>query len=212
VALSLYALVSLDELKEHIGAGGTAKDTVLEGIIDRVTDEIEQYLGRQIVTRGSLTEYHTFDDPTCELRSLERPITAVTTIHEDTSSPRTYGASSLLVSGTDYEAIKPSGIIRRINGTGSLRSWAGGYRAIKLVYTAGYATTAAVPARIKAQALRYAALVWDEQKRGAFGVSGASDSLGNYTRFAAASLNREMQQALAQERRWADWESGERDA
>lgn len=211
MALSLYALVSLEELKDHIGAGGTGKDAVLEGIIDRVTDEIEQYLGRQIVTRGSMTEYHTFDGSTCELRPLERPITTVTTIHEDTASPRTYGASALLVSGTDYEAIKPSGVIRRINGTGSLRAWAVGYRAIKLVYAAGYATTAAVPARIKGQALRYAALVWDEQKRGAFGVSGASDALGNYTRFAAASLNREMQQALAPERRWSSWESGERD-
>lgn len=212
MSLSTYALVSLTELKDHLGISGAGKDIALEDVINRVTDEIEQYLDRQIVTRGSLTEYHTFSEDTCELRTLERPLTAVTTVHEDTSLPRTYAAATLLVSGTDYHAVNPAGVIRRINGAGLLRSWATGYRAIKVVYTAGYASTATVPARIKAIALRYAALIWDEQKRQAFGVSGVSDALGNYTRFASAQLNDEMRSALAAERRWSIWESGERDS
>lgn len=212
MSLSTYALVSLTELKDHLSVGGAGKDVALEDIINRVSDEIEQYLDRQIVTRGSLTEYHTFTEGACELRTLERPITAVTTVHEDTSLPRTYAATTLLVSGTDYHAVNPSGVIRRINGAGLLRSWATGYRAIKVVYAAGYASTAAVPTRIKTVALRYAALIWDEQKRGAFGVSGASDSLGNYTRFASAQLNSDLRAALAPERRWSIWESGERDS
>lgn len=69
-----------------------------------------------------------------------------------------------------------------------------------------------MPARIKGVALRYAALLWDEQKRGAFGVSGASDALGNYTRFAAAQLTKDMKDALAPERRNEVWTSGERDS
>jgi hypothetical protein len=223
VSLSTYAIITLDELKDHIGAAGSAKDAQLEAIIGRVTDEIEDYLGRWIVcptldaTRGAVTEFHTFVSdglPVCtaDLRTLEWPIRSVTTVHEDTATPRTYGAAALLVSGTDYEIIKPRGIIRRISGAGQTMPWNTGHRAIKIVYLPGYATAADVPARIKGIALRYAALIWREQKDGAFGVSGASDSLGNYTRFAPAALTKEMQFSLASERRSGPWVSGERDA
>lgn len=217
MALSTYALVSLAELKAHVGAGGSAKDADLEDVINRISDEIEAHLGRQIVTRGSLTEYHTMRADgsaveASELRTLEWPIISITTVHEDTATPRTYGAGALLVSGTGYEAVNPKGIIRRIVGAGVLGAWNTGHRAIKVVHSAGYATTAAVPARIKAQVLRYAALIWGETKRGDFGISGASDALGNYTRFAPAQLTPEMKAALAPERRLSFWESGERDA
>lgn len=216
MALSSYALVTLDELKNHIGAGGSAKDAVLEEIINRVTDEIESYLDRQIVTRGTLTEFHTLRADgipvdTSELRTLEWPILTVTSVHEDTGTPRTYGAGALLVSDTDYQTIKPGGLLRRISGLGTPAMWDTGLRAIKVVYTAGYAS-GSVPARIKSIALRYAALVWDEQRRGAFGVSGAADALGNYTRFAPAMLTKDMRDTLASEKRSAVWVSGERDA
>ena len=223
MSLSSYALVSLDELKDHVGAAGSSKDSVLEGVINRVTDEVEAYLDRWIVcpaadaTRGTLTEHHTFTADgvavcSSELRTLEWPIRSVTTVHEDTSTPRTYGASALLVAGTDYEVAKAKGLIRRLSGAGVPCPWNTGHRAIKVVYTGGYATTADVPYRIKAIALRYAALVWDEQKRGAFGTSGASDSLGNYTRFAPAQMSGEMRDALAGDRRLGCWLSGERDS
>ena len=214
--LSPYALLDVEEMKGHVGAGGAAKDPVLEGVINRVSDEIEAHLGRQIVTRGSLTEYHTMRAEATpvgasDLRTLEWPIITVTSVHEDTVTPRTYGAGALLVVDTGYQVIKPTGTIRRIEGLGGLRNWHTGSRAIKVVYSAGYATTATVPARIKAVALRYAALIWGETKRGDFGVSGASDALGNYTRFAPAQLTPEMKSALAPEGRFAFWVSGERD-
>jgi hypothetical protein len=223
VSLSAYALVSLDELKDHVGAGGSAKDSVLEGIINRVTDEIEQHLSRWLVcpvgdtARGALTEYHTMQSDgqavySSNLRTLEWPIRSVTTVHEDSAVPRAYGAGVLLVAGTDYEVIKPKGLIRRIGGAGLQMPWNVGHRAIKVVYVPGYATPADVPARIKSIALRYAALIWDEQKRGSFGVSGASDSLGNFTRFAPAQLTDDMKDALASERQAGPWVSGERDA
>lgn len=218
MSLSTYALISLQELKDHVGAAGTAKDAQLEAIIERVTDEIEAFIGRQIVTRGTLTEYHTMQAQgspvqTPDLRPLEWPIISVTSVHEDTATPRTYGASALLVAGTGYEVVKPRGLIRRLDGgAGIPRAWSTGHRAVKLVYSAGYADTTAVPPRIKSVALRYAALVWDETKRQAFGVSGASDALGNYTRFAPAQLTDDMKAALTPERRLTVWESGEQDS
>ena len=59
--------------------------------------------------------------------------------------------------GTGYEVVKPTGIIRRIEGAGVPRAWDVGHRAIKVVYSAGYADPASVPARIKSVALRYVA-------------------------------------------------------
>lgn len=223
MSLSTYALISLDELKDHVAAGGSSKDPVLESIINRVTDEVEDYLGRWIVcpsadvARGTLTEYHTLQSNgapviAAELRTLEWPIRAVTTVHEDDNVPRAYGAAALLTSGTDYEVLKTRGVIRRISGAGAPCPWSTGPRAIKVVYTAGYATTDDVPARLKAIALRYAALIWDEQKRGAYGISGTSDALGNYTRFSPAQLTDDMRSALTSERRLAFWCSGERDS
>lgn len=215
--LSAYALVSLEELRAHLGVGGNAKDTELEQIVNRVSDEIEAHLGRQIVTRGNLTEYHTLrsggepvsDD---ELRTLEWPIITVTSVHEDTATPRAYGASALLADGTGYEVVKPKGIIRRIEGLGTPRYWSTAHRAIKVVYSAGYADVDSVPARIKGVVKDYAALLWGQQKRGDFGISGQSDAVGNYTRFTVAHLTPEMKVALAPEARHSFWESGERDS
>lgn len=222
MSLSSYALVSLAEAKDFIGLGGTTKDPILESIISRVTDEIEDHLGRWIVcptgdaTRGTLTEFHTFQadgDPVCtaNLRTLEWPIISVTGVYEDTAVPRTY--SSALVSGTDYEVIKPKGLIRRLcGGAGATMPWATAHRAVKVVYTAGYTSTSAVPERIKAVALRYVSLIWSEASRGDFGMYGRSDALGNYTRYATPKLTAEMAGALTNERRHAFWLSGERDA
>jgi Phage gp6-like head-tail connector protein len=216
--LSPYALVSLAELKDHIGAGGNAKDAQLEEVINRVSDELESYLEREIVSRGALTEYHTMQADglevlTPDLRTLEWPILSVTSAHEDTTTPRSYGSGALLVAGTGYEVVKPRGLIRRLEGgAGTTRTWATGHRAVKVVYTAGYADTAAVPARIRGVALRYAAVVWDEMKRQSFGVSGAADSLGNFTRFAPAQLTNDMKAAVMSERRLTLWDSGERDS
>lgn len=218
--LSPYSMLSLDELKDFLGVTGTAKDATLEGIANRVSDEIEQTLGRQIVTRGSgtglLTEYHTMQDPsglpvyTPDLRTLDWPIIAITTVHEDIGLPRTYGAGALLTVDVGYELVKPTGIIRRIQGLGTRIPWATGPRAVKVVYQAGYLTSADVPARIKGVALRYASLVWSEVKSGTYGVSGASDTLGNFTRFAAPRLDDASRATLTPEMRISFWESGER--
>ncbi len=82
-------------------------------------------------------------------------------------------------------------------------------RPIRLTYTAGYTNTAAVPARIKTQAKRYAALLWRERERGSQGVSSMSDALGNFTRFGAARITPEMAEALYDERRIEFYETGE---
>ena len=219
MSLSAYSLVSLEEIKEALSVSGASKDGALESILNGVTDEIEDYVGRQIVSRGSLTEYHTMAAAgvaidTSELLTLEYPILTVTTIHEDVATPRAYGAAALLTLGTAYEIVKgakPRSLIRRLNGGAGLPwSWYVGHRAIKVVYTAGY-TLATVPDRIRRVALEYASVLWDQHKRGQYGVSGQSDGLGNYTRFASPQLTDAMKATLYGERRHSFYETGERD-
>lgn len=209
MALSGYALASLAETKRHLNYDGDEKNSLVEDIINAVTDIVEQYLSRHIVTRGAVTEYHTPEAAAVELRTQDWPIVVVTSVHEDTVWPRTHGASYLLVEDTDFQVVKPDGILRRI-GTSGLKAWSVGSRAIKVVYSYGYANTAAVPARIKRPALDLCALMYVESTNQRFGESGASDTVGNWTRWSAATLTPDMIRALDQERRWRSFETAER--
>lgn len=209
--LSAYALVSLEELSTYLSLGGNSEDAEVERIANRVSSEIESFLGRQIVSRGTLTEYHSPGCDTYEIVTLERPIIAVSAVHEDVGVPRTYGAGSALTADYDFHVVKPRGVIRRIQGLGLPLRWMGGLRTVRVQYTAGYASRDVVPDRIKSVALAYAGLIWREHTRRDWGISGAADSGGNYTRFAAPQLTLEMKSALADERRmWTP--TGERDS
>jgi hypothetical protein len=220
MAISTYALISLAELKEHLAVSSTGQDAQLETVINDVTDDLERHLSRHIVTRGSLIEYHTMQaqrSGLADLRPRQWPIIAVTELCEDTAWPRTYPVASRLTAGTDYEIVKAQrDYIRRLSGGSWASSWpyegyfsGNGSRAIRLTYSAGYATTAAVPARIKIQAKRYAALLWREIDRKIQGVQSQNDALGNFTRFAAAGITDQMKEALMDERRIELYETGE---
>lgn len=201
MALYSYSILALDELKRYLGVQGTEKDDLLEDIANEVTDEFERHLGRLLVTRGAITEYHTLPSGwslrTTELRPRQWPIITLTSVHESLDWPRVYTAATLLTVAEDYEIVRVQrDYIRRLGS-----HWPCGTRTVKLVYAAGYATTAAVPGRIKAQAKAYAALRWAELNRGAFGVSSMSDPQGNFTRFGAARITPDMAAALLDDTR-----------
>jgi hypothetical protein len=215
MALSAYALFDLAEFKAHLGGvTGAAADTRIETLANQTAEDIEAFLGRQLVTRGDQTEYHTMAVnghglSSTELRTLEWPIVSVTNIWEAITWPRTYAAGELLTVDVDYLVSKPRGVVHRIS-SGGARCWLQDIRAIKITYKAGFASTATVPALIKEQALRYAALCYRETDRGHQGVSSMGDAAGNVTRFGPARLTVDMMEALSSERRWRAWETGER--
>lgn len=212
MALSTYALLSVAELKEHLGGlPGSAEDGLLESIINELSEDMETQFGRQWVTRGELTEYHTMRAHetalrTNELRTLQWPLISIVEIREDQSWPRTYPATSLLVVDTDFQIVKHQrDYVRRL-----LTNWPSGTtRPIRIKYTAGYTNTATVPSRVKAQAKRYGAALYRERERGTQGVLTQSDPLGNFTRFGAAGITQDMRNALAGETRVERFETGE---
>jgi hypothetical protein len=229
MALLSYALLSLDELKDYLTISGSGQDNRLEEIINDTTDEIERFLRRQIVTRGTIVEYHTMkvnsrDLVLDELRPYQWPIISITELNEDLNWPRTYPTSSRLVLDTDYQIVKgqPRDYLRRLAGGSIAMGWywptgmrddnlsyAPAARPIRLTYSAGFADTASVPRRIKLQAKRYAALLWREIDRKMQGISSQSDALGNFQRFWRGEIPQEMADALQDERRLEFYETAE---
>ena len=209
--LSDYALIDEGEEKRWLDVTDTGKDELIRVLIEDCSDIIESWLDRQIVTRGALTEYHTFEDSEAELFTLDYPIISVTSVHEDTN--RTYGATALLTVTTQYIVSKPVGKIIRVYSASSGRTaWLTGFRAVKVIYTAGYADTDSVPRELKDVCKRLVALKFREVERGQQGLSGQADDVGNYTRFGPPELTKGMQAQLRPFKRNEYSWTGERDS
>lgn len=157
-------------------------------------------------------EYHTLTG-TPNLRTLEWPVkNTPNEVNEDIS--RTYGTTTRLVLGTDYllhvgGLAEPAKVIR-INGPYP-RWWFGGWRAVKLVYSAGY-QIASIPQEIKDACGRLAVLLFKEFDQGQIEVASGSNVLGTWTRSGPATLTKAMRDQLAAYRRYRyDSDTGVRD-
>jgi hypothetical protein len=151
------------------------------------------------------TELHTVErcSESWVLLPIEWPVANVLEVNEDAS--RTFGASTRLTAGTDYQLAvadeRQMGRSSLIRLSSSLpTAWMFGFEPNKLVLTAGYSATG-VPEEIRGIAERLVELLDDEISNGRLGVSARSDPSGNFTRFAAAALTPEMRRQLAAYRR-----------
>ncbi len=197
MSLNTYALAETADLKGYIDLQGAGENKLLENALNTASEIVEGYLRRQIVTRGALTEYHTFQTTESELLLLEWPILTVTNVYED----ETRAYSTALSVNSDYLVSKPRGILIRIGGANSgLEPWEIGFRAIKIEYTAGYAI-ADVPWDIKDAVLWTAAHLYQESKRKGWDVNTQTDGLGTVTRFTLSRLPDYMKAQLANHRR-----------
>ncbi len=207
MSLSTYALVTADELKTALSLQGSGMDAALEGVINRVSDMLEAHLGRQIVTRTviatpatRITEYHTLDSARSALFLSQYPIITITSVDEGWWSAGTWTSSASLADGTDYIADKPVGKLVRIS-SGFAASWLCGMEGVRVVYSAGVATTADVPQAIKDVALSLAARKFREAQRGGEAQQ-VQDGLGMVTRFMPSELLRMEKEALGPWRSW----------
>jgi len=196
VALSTYALISLSDLKGYKGFEGTTEDSRLDLAINAASSWIEGKAQRQFITRGGVTEYHTLDRAVHSITLAQSPIITVTSVHESTTTPRVYDATSLLTTVTDYQGVSTTerAQIRRISNS-ELYPWATGYRAIKVVYSYGYADTAAIPDDLAFLCIYLAYSIYREADRGWHGMVSVSDAQGSVTRL-GRHLPPEMQAIL----------------
>lgn len=209
MALWAYALRTVAQVKA-LGwvISGSSADALIEECANEASAMVDKAWGRDLVSRGSLTEYHPRLRPGeggsfqigCELRLNEWPIVSVTTVHED--SARAY--STPLVVDTDYVVTKPAGKLIRVSGS-QPRPWLSTWRAVKVVYVAGYQNTAGSPAQAAAvppEVLRvFDELVgWMIRQRAQkeVGLTVTSDAAGGRTFSGPAYITTQMQATLDQ--------------
>lgn len=185
VDLAANAIINESDLAAVLSAGTLNVDDARR-VCNVASDLAQQFLRRNLRAPASaVVEYHSFEEGSRELYVIDYPVVSVTSIYEDRT--RVYGASTQLTEASDFVVSKNLGRITRVVPGGGVRAWACGFRSVKVTYTYGFAL-ADVPARYKDFAGQIAALIWAEKKRGQFGVTGMSDSLGNFTRVSASHL------------------------
>jgi hypothetical protein len=198
VALT-YALADEGDLELKLGEKLSTERA--ESILNRSSALVENFLGRHIITRGALTEYHSFHDGDSDLYTRQWPIISVTSVHEDLN--REYAAGDLLTVNTDYIIVTAAGKLQRIvSSTGGERSWLLGFRAIKVIYEGGYADRDNVPEAISDVVLRHAVTIAKDVIRGNQDLSEATDAMGRFVRFGPPILTSGMKADLAHYRRY----------
>lgn len=203
MGISTNALITAPELKKALGGGfvtETKHDETIADVCNDVSDTIERYLDRHVVTRGNITAYFTAPCRTCDLYFREWPLISVTSVHED--STRAYASTALLVANTDYVVSAPPDrygyITRTPDATSGPSYWLTGWRAVKVVYAAGYANTAAVPAALKTVARQLGVTTFREWQKANPQAVSDSNAMGTmtYSPFSAAFLTEKMMAAL----------------
>lgn len=205
MALWPYALATVGNAKAAFGINDDRRDGVIEAAINEASQLTEHAWGRHIVTRGELTEYHTYDCLSGHALSgygalylNEWPIVSVTNVWED--SARVY--TTPLVVNTDYLISKPAGKLIRVSSSLPL-VWQTGWRAIKVVYHGGYRNAEGSPAgatdippaimRVFFELTRW---ILNQRAKNEVGLTQVQDTFGNRTFSGPAYVTPSMQNAL----------------
>lgn len=144
MALWAYALRTVAAVKTAQPLTGSGLDTLVEDCVNDASQMTEGAWGREIVSRGAVTEFYTFECGWREPHVLlpnQGPIVSITNIWEDPA--RVY--TTPLVLNTDFIVSQPAagteGRILRVSGSLPL-AWSVGWRAVKVAALFGYQNTA----------------------------------------------------------------------
>lgn len=126
------ALCSKDNVKDFIGISNfnPTDETLIENLIDRVTDMFERYCRRKF-KQATYTEYHSPQSRDDKIFPKNYPINSVTSIHDDPD--RAYG-SDTLITASEY-GIVDDVYVEWIDG-----AFSGGTNSVKIIYSGGYST------------------------------------------------------------------------
>jgi hypothetical protein len=142
MGLAANAIRTLAALKTALEIEGNNSDPLIEDCINEASQMVRDAWGRELVSPGSVTEFHTLSltrEKPHELYLNEFPLVSITTVHEDP-----YGANTLLVVDTDYIVSKPAGKLTRVSA-GVPIAWPSGWRMVKGVYVPGFKGAAGTP-------------------------------------------------------------------
>lgn len=167
------------------GNSVTTWDALIDELILQAKGAIDRYCRRDF-SSSSRTEYPRGGSTKITLGNF--PISAITSIHESTSVPRVYDATTLLTT-SDYVADLDTGVIERVG------TWARGTRAIQVVYDGG---PASVPADVNRAAVKLVAFWFENRKF--IGVTSLSAPEGSTTRVETTALPADVEALLSPHR------------
>jgi hypothetical protein len=133
-------LITLAEYKEAEGLSNPKDDLRLQTLIPSISELVKTYCGNSLVDYYSTNKVETFsiDWATSVVQLTESPLNTVVSVEERRSYNEAY--ATLTTANFDYYVDGNTDSIIRTNSGGRTINWATGVGAVKITYTAGYAT------------------------------------------------------------------------
>jgi len=133
-------LITLAEYKEAEGLSNPKDDLRLQTLIPSISELVKTYCGNSLLDYYSTNKVETFsiDWATSVVQLTESPLNTVVSVEERRSYNEAY--ATLTTANFDYYVDGNTDSIIRTNSGGRTINWATGVGAVKITYTAGYAT------------------------------------------------------------------------
>jgi len=165
-------LITLEDLKNHIGLDSNDDDEIIATYISAVGDVLKNHIGR-VIEEETVTEYFDGDDITDKIFLSNYPLTAFTSFQYRTG---TYAVPVWNNFNTeDYQTDLDGGVIYTDNMYNGVRN-------IKVVYKAGYAA-ASIPSALKLAALKLVAKVYNKKRSDGFSHEEAGGAAIDWDKF-----------------------------
>ncbi len=131
-------LVTLAEYKEAEGISSPKEDLRLSSIVPAVSQLVKTYCGNSLIDHYSTNKVETFsiDWDTYLVQLTESPVNAIVSVQKRDSVTESYST----VPTTDYYLDTATDSVLYVTGS-TYRNWPRGAGAVKVTYTAGYAST-----------------------------------------------------------------------
>ncbi len=131
-------LVTLAEYKEAEGISSPKEDLRLASLVPAVSQLVKTYCGNSLIDHYSTNKVETFsiDWDTYLVQLTESPVNAIVSVQKRDSVTESYST----VPTTDYYLDTATDSVLYVTGS-TYKNWPRGAGAVKVTYTAGYAST-----------------------------------------------------------------------
>jgi hypothetical protein len=171
MSLNANALVTVEELRAYAGEKSTESDSLLEIIVNSVSQEFDRFCGR-VLKQATYTNLYLDGSGTSEQLLPSWPAASITGVYED---------DTLLTEGLEEDYViytsDEDAYLRKVNSTWpeldeETAVWLAGPKTIKIASVKlGYAT---IPADMKLACLKQAAREYQNMKQKAWGETSRS--------------------------------------
>jgi hypothetical protein len=195
----VYKLITAEDIRQFTkGTDSISADfnyALADIIIPAVGALFAKYCNRPDFDKIARTEYLSprygrtkifLASPPVAAAQVGPPVIEALRLYEDTAAPRVYGASTELISGTDFFVFEDQGVIERFG------CFVGGPKTIKVTYTGGYLTNDAegCPEELRLAAIMQSKIFFDRREE--YGVTGRSLEGGSFSMLNILTLPRQV--------------------